>query len=138
MPRTDPAQPIPVVFNLSSWTDPKQNLLDWLIEELLAKYQVPKKIGGRWLEANWIVPLLDGLDEIDDGKSVGMREGDQRIRAEQGSAWASRVQPVERVYGFASALARNGRDLIATPYTGAGQGLCGPFGGCLGRDYGKH
>ena len=60
----DAAQPIPVVFNLSSWNDPKQNLLDWLIEELLAKYQVPRKIGGRWLEANWIVPLLDGLDEL--------------------------------------------------------------------------
>src|SRR5215813_8066528 len=60
----DPVQPIPVVFNLSSWTDPRQNLLDWLIAELLAKYQVPKRIGSRWLEANWIVPLLDGLDEV--------------------------------------------------------------------------
>lgn len=60
----DPAQPIPVVFNLSSWHDPRQDLLDWLIEELLAKYQVPKKIARRWLEANWIVPLLDGLDEV--------------------------------------------------------------------------
>ena len=60
----DPVQPIPVVFNLSSWTDPRQNLLDWLIAELLAKYQVPKRTGSRWLEANWIVPLLDGLDEV--------------------------------------------------------------------------
>src|SRR5215470_11897078 len=60
----DPVQPIPVVFNLSSWTDPRQNLLDWLIAELLVKYQVPKRIGSRWLEANWIVPLLDGLDEV--------------------------------------------------------------------------
>src|SRR5262249_20972427 len=60
----DPAQPIPVVFNLSSWSDPRRNLLDWLIDELLAKYQIPKKIGSRWLEANWIVPLLDGLDEV--------------------------------------------------------------------------
>jgi hypothetical protein len=60
----DPVQPIPVVFNLSSWTDPRQNFLDWLIAELLAKYQVPKRIGSRWLEANWIVPLLDGLDEV--------------------------------------------------------------------------
>src|SRR5215469_6142860 len=60
----DPAQSIPVVFNLSSWTDPRRDLLDWLIDELLAKYQIPKKIGSRWLEANWIVPLLDGLDEV--------------------------------------------------------------------------
>jgi DNA polymerase III delta prime subunit len=60
----DPAQPIPVVFNLSSWRDPKQDLVHWLIDELLAKYQIPKKIARRWLEANWIVPLLDGLDEV--------------------------------------------------------------------------
>jgi len=60
----DPVQPIPVVFNLSSWSDPKQNLLDWLIDELLVKYHIPKKIGSRWLETNWIVPLLDGLDEV--------------------------------------------------------------------------
>ena len=61
---SDPVQPIPVVFNLSSWIDPRQNLLDWLIVELLAKYQIPKKIASRWLEGNWLVPLLDGLDEV--------------------------------------------------------------------------
>src|SRR5262245_25817344 len=61
----DPAQPIPVVFNLSSLNDPRKNLfLDWLIDELLAKYQIPKRIASRWLETNWIVPLLDGLDEV--------------------------------------------------------------------------
>jgi hypothetical protein len=60
----NPAQPIPVMFNLSSWTDPKKNLLGWLIDELVVKYQVPKKIGTRWLEANWLLPLLDGLDEV--------------------------------------------------------------------------
>src|SRR5262245_9521944 len=62
----DPAQPIPVVFNLSSW-NPKQKLSDWLIDELLAKYQIPKRTASRWLEANWIVPLLDGLDEVTTG-----------------------------------------------------------------------
>jgi hypothetical protein len=60
----DPAHPIPVVFNLSSRSDPKQNFLDWLLSEMQVKYQVPKKIASRWLDENWIVPLLDGLDEI--------------------------------------------------------------------------
>lgn len=60
----DSAQPIPVVFNLSSWNDPRQSLLDWLINELLTKYQIPRKIGSSWLASNWIVPLLDGLDEV--------------------------------------------------------------------------
>jgi eukaryotic-like serine/threonine-protein kinase len=61
---SDPSQAIPVVFNLSSWNDPKKTLFHWLIDELQVKYQVPKKIGARWLEENWIVPLLDGLDEV--------------------------------------------------------------------------
>ena len=60
----DPVQPIPVVFNLSSWSGPGQSLLDWLIKELWAKYQIPRKTGNSWLAANWIVPLLDGLDEV--------------------------------------------------------------------------
>src|SRR5262245_28440399 len=47
---SDPSQPIPVVLNLSSWSDPRKNLLDWLIDELLAKYQIPKRIAKRWLE----------------------------------------------------------------------------------------
>jgi eukaryotic-like serine/threonine-protein kinase len=61
---SDSAQPIPVVFNLSSWNDGEQSLLDWLINELLTKYQIPRRIGNSWLAANWIVPLLDGLDEV--------------------------------------------------------------------------
>lgn len=60
----DSAQPIPVVFNLSSWSGPGQSLLDWLINELLTKYQIPTKSGSSWLASNWIVPLLDGLDEV--------------------------------------------------------------------------
>jgi DNA polymerase III delta prime subunit len=60
----DPAQPIPVIFNLSSWNDSKQNLLDWLVEDLLVKYQIPRDSSRRWLRENWLVPLLDGLDEV--------------------------------------------------------------------------
>ena len=57
-------QPIPVVFNLSTWIDKKQSLADWLITELGSKYRTPKKQGRRWLEERRILPLLDGLDEV--------------------------------------------------------------------------
>lgn len=60
----DPTQPIPVVFNLSSWKDTSQPLGDWLVFELSTKYQIPKKIGRAWLEDNRILPLLDSLDEV--------------------------------------------------------------------------
>jgi serine/threonine protein kinase len=57
--------PIPVVFNLSSWTRKRQALATWLTEELETKYKVPRKVGSDWIEANQILPLLDGLDEVD-------------------------------------------------------------------------
>jgi hypothetical protein len=61
----EPTHPIPVVFNLSSWTRKRQPLASWLIEELETKYQVPRKVGSDWINADQILPLLDGLDEVD-------------------------------------------------------------------------
>ena len=60
----DPTEKIPVVFNLSSWTDPTQTIADWLVEELRAKYNIPKKIATPWVENDSLLLLLDGLDEV--------------------------------------------------------------------------
>jgi hypothetical protein len=57
--------PIPVVFNLSSWTRKRQSLTTWLTEELETKYRVPREVGSDWINTNQILPLLDGLDEVD-------------------------------------------------------------------------
>jgi len=59
-----PALPIPVVFHLSSWVDPKQSLDTWLVNELNDKYRIPKKIGKDWLAHQRLLLLLDGLDEV--------------------------------------------------------------------------
>ncbi len=56
--------PIPVVFNLASWTARRQSIIDWLVNELNDKYRVPHKLGQSWVNANQILPLLDGLDEV--------------------------------------------------------------------------
>lgn len=56
-------QPLPVVFNLSSWSE-RQPLLEWMAAELAAKYHVPRPIGKAWLEQHRLLPLLDGLDEV--------------------------------------------------------------------------
>jgi hypothetical protein len=56
--------PMPIVFNLSSWAEKRQPLHIWLGEELWMKYQVPRKIGQGWVEADQVLPLLDGLDEV--------------------------------------------------------------------------
>lgn len=60
----DLSQPIPVVFNLSSWGKKRQTIEEWLIEELREKYQVPKKSSQRWIRQGELVLLLDGLDEV--------------------------------------------------------------------------
>jgi hypothetical protein len=43
---SDPGQAVPVVFNLSSWTEKFKSLADWLTEELNTKYRIPKRING--------------------------------------------------------------------------------------------
>lgn len=62
--QVDPTQPIPAVFNLSSWTDINQPLALWIVEELASKYHIPRKYGRSWLANNSLLPLLDGLDEV--------------------------------------------------------------------------
>jgi Fe-S cluster biosynthesis and repair protein YggX len=60
----DLSQPIPVVFNLSSWASERQTIADWLVGELNRKYQVSKKLGKAWVEEQQLLLLLDGLDEV--------------------------------------------------------------------------
>jgi predicted NACHT family NTPase len=46
----DSTQPIPVVFNLSSWAKRKLPVQVWLVEELTSKYQIPSWIGRIWVK----------------------------------------------------------------------------------------
>jgi hypothetical protein len=61
--REDVTEPIPVVFNLSSWIE-KLPLAEWLARELNTLYYVPKKIAPTWVKENKMLLLLDGLDEV--------------------------------------------------------------------------
>lgn len=61
----DPLRPVPVIFNLSSWTPLYTTLDEWLAAELSARYQIPKRIGRGWLAEGRLLPLLDGLDELE-------------------------------------------------------------------------
>lgn len=59
-----PAECTPVVFNLSSWAEKRLPLVEWLVEELNTKYNIPKKIAQPWVEGDELLLLLDGLDEV--------------------------------------------------------------------------
>ncbi len=60
----DDRHPIPVVFHLSTWTVQRPHLADWLVDELAIRYNVSRGLGGKWVNEDNILPLLDGLDEV--------------------------------------------------------------------------
>lgn len=60
----DETHPLPVVFHLSSWAAQHSPLFDWLVEELRVRYQISHKVAAAWLGNNQLLPLLDGLDEV--------------------------------------------------------------------------
>jgi DNA polymerase III delta prime subunit len=59
----DKNERVPVVLSLSS-RKKKQPLVEWISGELSEKYRVPRKIAHLWLRDNYLLPLLDGLDEV--------------------------------------------------------------------------
>ncbi len=60
----DAEQPMPLVLNLSSWAQQRLPLADWLVDELHHSYDVPRWMAQEWVDADAILPLLDGLDEV--------------------------------------------------------------------------
>jgi DNA polymerase III delta prime subunit len=57
--------PIPILFNLSTWENDRQSMRDWLIAELKFKYGVRKDRGAKWVDDTKLLPMLDGLDELE-------------------------------------------------------------------------
>ncbi|PRP96476.1 serine/threonine-protein kinase [Enhygromyxa salina] len=54
-----PRDPLPVVLSLSSWTQQSGDLSNWIVDELVAKYQLPRRLGRAWLESERLLLLLD-------------------------------------------------------------------------------
>ena len=60
----DEGHPMPVVFNLSSWAETRKPMVEWLVDELSGKYHVPRAVAQGWVDADALLLLLDGLDEV--------------------------------------------------------------------------
>lgn len=56
---------MPVFFSLASWSARQQPLDEWMVEELSATYQVPRDLAVSWVMSDELMPVLDGLDEVD-------------------------------------------------------------------------
>jgi eukaryotic-like serine/threonine-protein kinase len=76
--------PIPVVFSLSSWAAKRRPLKDWLVEELNTKYDVPRKLAQAWMDADAVLPLLDGLDEVAEEHRAACAQAINTYRQEHG------------------------------------------------------
>jgi predicted NACHT family NTPase len=59
-------------------------LVDWLVDALNEQYGVPRKIGQAWVEADQILPLLDGLDEVRAEARAACVEAINTFRQEHG------------------------------------------------------
>ena len=54
---------VPIVLNLSRWKK-NQLLSEWMVESINKLYNVPTKLVQGWLAKGYLIPLLDGLDEV--------------------------------------------------------------------------
>lgn len=82
--RRDELFPIPVIFHLSGWAERMVSLEVWLAEELNLKYQVPLQVAQKWIDNDEILPLLDGLDEVEQAARPACVEAINTYRQKHG------------------------------------------------------
>jgi transcriptional regulator with XRE-family HTH domain/DNA polymerase III delta prime subunit len=58
-------QPLPVILNLSTWAERKPALQDWMSGQMALIYDVSPHLSSQWVRNGHVLPLLDGLDEVD-------------------------------------------------------------------------
>lgn len=69
--RSDAQFSLAVLLNLSSWANDRLRLEEWLVEDLVNSYQVPRKVAQAWVARDALLPLLDGLDEVAEAERPG-------------------------------------------------------------------
>lgn len=77
---------IPVILSLVSWAEKRESLSEWIVKELVAKYQIPSQIGREWLENDELLLLLDGLDEVPGRLRAGCVSAINQFRETHGLA----------------------------------------------------
>src|SRR5689334_12561116 len=62
----DHSQLLPVIVPLSSWGSLRQPLEQWLAEQVTLLYDIALPLAMRWIQQERLLPLLDGLDEMEE------------------------------------------------------------------------
>ena len=63
---SDAQHPLPVILRLSSWAVGQPDLTEWMTEQISRTYDVPHLLSERWVRQGCMLPLLDGLDEMEE------------------------------------------------------------------------
>jgi hypothetical protein len=82
--RLDPRAPAPVVLLLASLGDHDGAVDDWIEQQLVSKYGLPRGAVRERLDAGALVLLLDGLDEIAPSQQARCVEALSVFRSERG------------------------------------------------------
>jgi DNA polymerase III delta prime subunit len=105
----DPSYPIPLLFNLSGWKDEKQLIRDWIVAELKSKYGVNNQLGQQWIKERVILPLLDGLDEVDSGRQENcVKRINEFLEGEAAPIYAVVCSRISEYENYASLLRLGG------------------------------
>lgn len=67
--KRSPQEPVPVRLTAASW--PGSDIRDWLRTHLTDVYRLPRREAARLVDANLVLPVIDGLDEMDPGTAPG-------------------------------------------------------------------
>ncbi|GHO98023.1 hypothetical protein KSF_080710 [Reticulibacter mediterranei] len=62
----DQSQLLPVIIPLSSWARKRQPLQQWLGEQVALLYDIALPLSRHWVQQEHLLPLLDGLDEMEE------------------------------------------------------------------------
>ncbi len=74
--RDSAANPIPILFNLARWTIGERNrtLAEWMKDDLRELYQLTRADAETLINNDAIIPLFDGLDEVDEERRAACVE----------------------------------------------------------------
>lgn len=75
------SSPIPILLNLGSWDPYDKDANEWLQDQLIEQFRIGKGVAARLVREGWIIPIADGLDEMDatDGASPRSHRAVERI-----------------------------------------------------------
>lgn len=114
---------VPVYFNVTTWRA-NRNLVEWLADELSERYRLPKGISEQLLRHRLIIPILDGLDELDsENESERMRLAigmiNEHIAKSPGARIVVACRSGDRYYDRLSRSIRSAVEIVISPLVSA-------------------